>query len=49
MPTTDYTTIHVQQSDLDRLDAYARDQFGTDSVTYRATITALLNETQNDD
>lgn len=44
---TDYTTIHVQQKDVDDLDAYAEAYLGTIEVPHRIVIQHLLH--QNND
>jgi hypothetical protein len=39
-----WTSITVQRDDVDALDNYAQDTFGTDEVSYRAIIQNLLTE-----
>lgn len=44
-----WTSITVQRTDVDALDNYAQDTFGTDEVSYRAIIQNLLTEAGYDE
>jgi len=44
-----WTSITVQRTDVDALDSYAQDTFGTDEVSYRAIIQNLLTEADDDE
>lgn len=43
---SDNTTIHVQSDDVEQLDNYAVDRFGSESVPYRVVIQSLLADAQ---
>jgi len=44
---SDNTTIHVQSDDVEQLDNYAVDRFGSESVPYRVVIQSLLSDVQS--
>jgi hypothetical protein len=44
-----WTSITVQRGDVEALDSYAKERFGTDELSYRAIIQNLLTEADYDE
>jgi hypothetical protein len=48
MSESEYTSLHISREVKSSLDQYRQEKFGTDSVSYVATIESLLADAQGD-